>query len=762
MIYHYNSYNIGIMRKKAVIEISGTVQGVGFRPFVYRSAGSLGITGQVKNLGDAGVEIIAEGNEESIKKLVEKIKKEKPVNAGIESIRVRWTGYSPKHKDFRIVHSDGTGLGGKIIPDYGICDACLKEVRKKSDRRYRYPLISCTDCGPRFTVLQKMPLDRKNTSYKKFAPCTRCEHEYSDPENRRFYAQTIACPVCGPDYSLLDSVGRNSPRPIETAIQKLKEGQILAIKGVGGMHLACLTKNDTAVSELRNRRQRPSQPFAVMASLEMIRKFAQVSRMEEALLTSKEKPIVVLRKSAGYGLSDHAAPGLENIGVMLPYTALHHLLFARINEPLIMTSANPRGEPMIKDNREILKNKAADYYLLHDLRIMNRCDDSVIKIVNGRPAFIRRSRGYVPRPVKLENPDGKTVLALGAGENVSFCLLKGNDAFLSQHIGNTENLRTMEYLQEAIENFIRLIPSRIDAIACDLHPSFNTTKQAAQLGEKYGVPVTRVQHHHAHLLSLAGEHVLEKLVGICCDGVGYGTDGKAWGGEVFTLRDKEIKRIGHLKEQSMPGGDLAAHYPARMAAGILYGAYSYDELQNILSDLYYKHGKKEMEIVLAQLENGINVQKTTSTGRVLDAAASLLGVCHYRTYEGEPAMKLEAAGRGGKDLHFPVVTKKGILDTSALLKEVVEAKKEHKTRDIAYSLETALARGLARIAVTAAQKDRISTIGVSGGVAYNDVFVRAVAEYVKRSELGFVQNERVPCGDGGISYGQAAYYKKIC
>jgi hydrogenase maturation protein HypF len=745
------------MYKKAVIEVSGTVQGVGFRPFVYRIAGSLGVTGQVKNLGDAGVEIIAEGSEGVIKKLVEGIKKEKPMNAGIENVTVTWIDGPPKHKDFSIVHSGGTGLGGKIIPDYGICDACVKEIKEKKDRRYRYALTTCTDCGPRFSVLAKMPLDRKNTSFKKFIPCDRCKREYADPENRRFYAQTIACPVCGPGYRLLDASGREFKEPVETAIRKLLEGKVLAIKGVGGIHLACLAKDDEAVSDLRTRRQRPQQPFAVMAPLDMIKKFAQVSRVEEALLTSKEKPIVVLRKSAGYDLSAHVAPGLRNIGVVLPYTALHHMLFEKIDQPLVMTSANPRGEPMIRDNKEILKNNAADYYLLHDQEILNRCDDSVIKIVNERPVFIRRSRGYVPRPAALRNTKNKTVLALGAGENDTFCLLKGDNAFLSQHIGNTENLHTMEYLQEAIENLLRLMPSKIDAIACDLHPSFNTTKLAAQLGERYNAPVTRVQHHHAHLLSLAGEHDLNEIVGICCDGVGYGTDGKAWGGEVFTLKDREIERIGHLKEQPMPGGDLAAHYPARMAAGILYEEYSQEKLHEILSELYFRHGKKEIGVVLAQLEKGINVQSTTSTGRVLDAAAALLGVCQYRTYEGEPAMKLEAAAIGGKDLDFPVVIEKGILDTSALLKEVVGAKKKHKIKDITYSLETALARGLATIAVDAARKKNIGTIGVSGGVAYNDVFVRTIAKCVKENNLKFVQNEKVPCGDGGISYGQASY-----
>ena len=746
------------MYKKAVIEISGTVQGVGFRPFVYRTAKAAGLTGYVKNHGDAGVEIAAEGTQEKIEKFLEEIEKDKPANARIDRIDIQYSDAKKEHKGFRIIHSGGLGIGGTVSPDYGICASCEEDIKEMANGRYQYPLATCTDCGPRYTVLEKMPLDRENTSYNGFAPCKSCEQEYSDLDNRRFYAQTIACPACGPQYFLLDNKGKKTIDPVNAAARKLKEGKILAIKGVGGMHLVCLSKDDSAVQELRKRRQRPQQPFAVMATLEMAKSFAHVSRQEELIISSKEKPIVVLRKSRGYDLSEGVAPDLSNIGVMLPYTALHLLLFERIDEPLIMTSANMHGEPIIKENEAMLKSKSADYYLLHDLSIRNRCDDSVIKIVNDRPVFIRRSRGYVPRPVGLRNPKNKTILALGAGENVSFCLLKGDNAFLSQHIGNTENLSTIEYLREAIENFLEIIPAKIDSIACDLHPSFNTTKLAEDLKEKYGAPLTRVQHHHAHLMSLAGERSLEEIVGICCDGVGYGLDGKAWGGEVFTLKNGSIERFGHLLEQPMPGGDAAAHYPARMAAGILYDEYSHEELKSILYGLHFQHGKKEIGVVLKQLEKGINIQNTSSTGRVLDAAAALLGICPYRTYEGEPAMKLEAVAIGGEDLKFNYVIEKNVLDTTALLIEALDAKhKKHKTRDIAYSIETALGRGLADIAIKAAQKGRINVIGVSGGVAYNDAFVKTIATQAKENGLRFVQNKEVPCGDGGISYGQAAY-----
>jgi len=520
-----------------------------------------------------------------------------------------------------------------------------------------------------------MPLDRENTSYRAFPPCRECIGEYEDPENRRFHAQMIACQTCGPDYFLLDREGKKQKNPVKTAIQKLKKGDILAIKGVGGIHLACRAEDDSSVRELRKRRNRPQQPFAVMTPLDKARRIACISKKEERLLCSRERPIVLLQKGPCYDLSEQVAPGLGNIGIMLPYTGLHHIIFKEIDGALVMTSANRSGEPMIKDNREILKSESADYYLLHSLDIVNRCDDSVLKQVNNRPVFIRRSRGYVPKPVHLANPEDKNIIALGAEENVSFCLLKGGDAYMSQHIGNTENLRTMEFLRKAIDRFLEIFPSHIDAIACDLHPSFNTSGLAVELSEEYSAPITKVQHHHAHLMSLAGEHRLSEFAGICCDGTGYGIDGKAWGGEVFSLRNGKITRIGHLKEQPMAGGDLAAHYPARMAAGILYGEYDKLELEKILSGLCFPNGRKEISVILAQLDKKINVQQTTSTGRVLDAVSALLGVCARRTYEGEPAMKLEAAGAGGKDLRFQTKTEKGILDTSALLKEALEAKK---------------------------------------------------------------------------------------
>jgi hydrogenase maturation protein HypF len=742
--------------KGALIRVSGIVQGVGFRPFVFRVAKERDLCGYVKNLGDAGVEIRADGAEKDILALADAIKNNPPENARIDDMTVEWSPSQKVFSDFSIIESGGAGIGGMIPPDWCVCEECLQELSSAKDRRHNYPLITCVSCGPRFTTLKHVPVDRSNTSFGAFPPCKECEEEYDDPENRRFFAQTVACPKCGPKYVLLDKKKKQVKDPIKSAVKLLSDGKILAIKGVGGFHLACLTSDDAVVAELRKRRRRPQQPFAVMATLPMIKKFAEVSEDEEKLLVSKERPIVVVRKSESYGLSEFVAPALHNVGVMLPYSGLHHLLFEKIKEPLVMTSANVHGEPMIISDDDIFKDDVADYFLLHDLEIINRCDDSVTKIVNKKPAFIRRSRGFVPLHLSVKE-NRKNILALGAELNNTFCLVRGSDAYLSQHIGNTERVSTLHFMESTIERFLEMIPVKVDTLACDLHPSFNTTKLGEDMAKRLDVPLVRVQHHIAHIASLMAEHGLEEIVGICCDGVGFGSDNKPWGGEVFSAEGAAFRRVGHLSEQRMPGGDAATRYPAKMVAGMLYGKVEDDELLKILSSLEFKHGKQEASVVLQQLEKNINVQLTTSTGRVLDAVSALLGVCQHRSYDGEPAIKLESAGVGGRWVNLPIEVKDGVLDTSAILLRVFELRGKESVRDLSYSVQRALAEGLAGIAVEAAKKDGISTVGISGGVAYNDLFVRTVAGAVEEAGLSFVQNVRVPAGDGGVSFGQAAY-----
>ncbi|MBU4341976.1 MAG: carbamoyltransferase HypF [Candidatus Altiarchaeota archaeon] len=744
----------------SIIRISGVVQGVGFRPSIYRIAKKIGLPGWVRNLGDAGVEVQLEGSKKEISEFIDILKKEKPVNSRIDDIKIEWKDSPAGFDDFKIIKSGGKGIEGITPADIALCDNCADEILNSKNRRHSYPFTTCTDCGPRFTTIRGIPYDRQNTAFAEFPPCRECEVEYSSPEDRRFHAQTIACGKCGPEYFLVDDKGKRIPDQIETSIKLLKKGKILIIKGIGGMHLACSTTDDAVIEELRKRLNRPQRPFAIMATLTMLEEFTRISAKEKELLLSKERPILVLKKRKESSLSQNLAPGLDTIGVMLPYTGLHEILFQGLEEPLVMTSANLPGEPMFIDNKEAAESKIADYHLLHNLGIENRCDDSVIKIVNNIGAFIRRSRGFVPLSISMKRESKEKILSLGAQENVTACLLKGNRAFLTQFIGDTDSPNTVEFLENSARHLLEITTSKPDRIACDLHPQFHTTRLAEKLAGEFNVPLVRVQHHYAHLASLMAESGADSMVGICCDGAGYGEDGNTWGGEIISCRNGEFTRPGHLKEQRMPGGDLAAYYPARMVLGILSETYSNNELKNIAikNNLNFKHGEKEIDVVLQQLEKDVNVPVTTSTGRVLDSVAAILGLCHYRSYDGEPAMKLDSMGNGGQQLDFPISIKDGVLDTTKILAYALSLKEDGKAvEDIAFSAEAAIAEGLAKIAAKEAKKKGIEFIGISGGVAYNDVIVKRASEIVKNSGFRFIQHQEIPPGDGGISLGQAYF-----
>ncbi|NOX45151.1 MAG: carbamoyltransferase HypF, partial [Caldiserica bacterium] len=640
------------------------------------------------------------------------------------------------------------GGGGTIPPDIATCGRCLADIDDPHSRYAGYWATSCTDCGPRFTVIEALPYDRPRTSMRDFPMCGDCRREYGDPMDRRYHAQTIACPNCGPRLYYLRG-GRELPGdPLDLAAAALKSGKIVAIKGIGGTHLACDATREEAVAELRRRLGRPGQPFALMAPLELTREFAEVSPEAERLLSSPRRPIVVLPKAGGK-LAPSVAPGLHTVGVMLPYSGLHHLLFQRIEFPLVMTSANLPGRPMLIDNERILSELSgvADGFLLHDRRIVARCDDSVLRFSAGRPVFLRRSRGWVPEPIPVELGE-EPMLALGAQLNVTSALYHRGKVFLSQHIGNVEHLETLEFLREAIAHLLKITGAQMPkVIVCDLHPDFPTTRLAEELGER----VVRIQHHVAHVAGLAGEHGLSELVGIAIDGYGYGADGAAWGGEVIAWREGEWRREGSLLPVPMPGGDLATLRPGRMAASYLLAA-GLDPVEAHLSP-------EELAIVIFQIEKGLNCPETTSAGRFLDAVSAWLGLCRERTYEGEPAMLLEAAAAGGRPLPLePVIREhdgRPVLDTVALFREL------HRLRDggasaadLAATAQDTLARGLARIAVRIAREGGIGAVGLTGGAAVNDRIASAVREEVKRAGLRYLQHGKIPPGDGGLSFGQ--------
>ncbi len=729
------------------IHVEGTVQGVGFRPFVYRIAVRYGIAGFVRNLGEAGVEIEAEADPSALSAFLSALKEEKPPLAEIAEIHVEEL-LPLGEKDFKILPSRDGGEGaGLIPPDTATCNLCLRDMETPESRFYGYWATSCTDCGPRFSVVEALPYDRPRTAFRDFPMCPDCEREYKNPLDRRYHAQTIACPRCGPKLSFIVGGQEVPGNPISLAQKALAEGKILAIKGLGGTHLACDATQEEVVAELRRRLGRPAQPFALMAREDQIPLFSEPTETEWELLRSPRRPIVVLLHKPGY-LAPSVAPGLHTVGVMLPYTGLHHLLLRGLPFPLVMTSANFPGRPMLIENDRILRelSHVADAFLVHNRRIVARCDDSVVRVGPGGPVFLRRSRGWVPEPISLDlGPE--PILALGGDLNVTFALYSRGKVFLSQHIGNTEELETLEFLEEAVAHFLRLLGiSRPKWIACDLHPGFPTRRLAAE----WGKPIP-IQHHVAHVAGLAGEHGVEELVGIAVDGYGYGLDGTAWGGEVILWRRGEYRRVGHLRPVPMPGGDLAALRPGRMAASFLYASGLLAEEAGL--------PEGERKIVLSQLGRGLNAPLTTSAGRFLDAVAAWLGICSERTYEGEPAMKLEALAAQGKPLPLEIPIRwEGevyVLDTVEIFRALWKERKAGvRAADLAATAQWALAWGLARIALEVAKRDGVRIIGLTGGAAVNAALTQTIKDEVEREGLQFLAHRKIPPGDGGLSFGQ--------
>jgi len=747
---------------RAEIKVSGIVQGVGFRPFIYRIAVKNGLVGYVRNRGDAVVEIVVEGKKNNVRQLLKDLKNEKPPLAQIYDLTTNYTEDEGNFEKFTIVKSsEEAGLSGSVIPpDVSICNECLKELRDPKNERYDYFFITCTNCGPRYTIIRKLPYDRLNTTMQSFQMCDFCSREYKDPSNRRFHAQTVACPKCGPKAYLTTNNGEHMEceDPIREIGRLLEEGYIVAIKGNGGFHVATPTTKSEPIARLRKVKHRTQKPFAIMApDLETVKSFAEVSPREAELLTSYIKPIVLLKKKEDYYLSELISPDLHNVGVMLPYTGLHAMLFGKVKEPaFVMTSANPPNEPIVTENAEAVKKlgSVVDFFLFHNRTIAHRCDDSVVRFHGEGSSIIRRSRGYAPEPIRLKLLVNRCVLGLGAELNVTSCLLLRNKAFVSQHIGDVENLETLLFLKNSIDHLTKLTNSKVEVIACDLHPKFTTTKLAQNLANTLECPVVSVQHHHAHIASLMGEWNIDEMVGIACDGFGYGSDGTAWGGEILYCNQEGFQRLGHLQEQPMVGRDLATLYPLRMVAGILHDEADVEEWLLLNSDRF-PHGEKEVEVIVKQLEKGL-VPKTTSCGRVLDAVSAILGLCYERTYEGEPAMKLESAALNGKDmLNLTPRLKENVIDTTLLVHEIFNQKDNYSVADLACSAQSYLARGLAQLAVEEAERLNVSYIGFSGGVAYNEHITVTIRRIVEGNGLKFLVHNRVPPGDGGISFGQA-------
>lgn len=754
------------------ILVQGIVQGVGFRPFVYRLATNLNLSGTVKNLGNV-VEIKLKGSNAVIEEFIHRLQNELPPIAKIDSLEISEAD-NENFDNFKILESDDSYSGESVIPpDVAICDKCLAEIRNPNDRRYKYPFNACTDCGPRFTVIETVPYDRIRTSMEDFPLCDKCEVEYKNPLDRRYHGEAICCEDCGPSMEIYKGHEKvDSENPIKYAADRLSEGKIIAIKGIGGTHLVVDAKNNSAVKELRKRLGREMQAFAVMSKdLETVKGYAVLSKKEIETITSNKRPIVILKKNNDYDFPESLSPGLHNIGVMLPYSPMHYLLFDESKDisTYVMTSANIPGNPMMITNEEILSlDTVADYFLLHNRRILNRCDDSVIRFRNDELSFIRRSRGYTPEPYKISEKysiNNDTVLALGPELDVTFSIAKKDIVYPSQHIGNTNKYKTFNFLKEAINHLKRITKiNEFDTIACDLHPQFFTTKLANELSDVYDAQVLPVQHHHAHAAALANDNDIDEMIVIAADGVGYGSDGTSWGGEILYTDISDFKRMASLEVQKMPGGDQATKYPARMLASILSNEYSNDELEDILKSNYnhfFKYGDIEIDNVIKQLNSNLNVGLSTSTGRVLDSISVALNICGERTYEGECSMKLESVAYGARgDIEIPFEIKNNKLNTSKILKEVIELKeKGENVKEIANAAQNTISNGLSELAIRSADKKGVNQIGATGGVFYNEAITLACKNYITSRGFEFIQHKNTCAGDGSVSLGQAIVAK---
>jgi len=771
--------------KRAHVQVDGVVQSVGFRPFVYRTAVDIGLRGRVRNLGDAGVSVTLEGPGERIDTFLRELEANPPPLATVKTVAVDTEPVTEyRYESFSIADSEDRGTGGGTVPpDTAVCEACLADIHDPSSRFHDYWATACVDCGPRFTVIEEVPYDRETTSMAAFPRCSDCTDEYTSPTDRRYHAQAIACPSCGPKLAFQPHDRSPDPPPVDdrmgvdpfpqrpslveddsqsldAAARTLDDGGIVAIKGIGGAHLACDATRPDAVSTLRDRTGRPAKPFAVMVpSMAHATTVASASPVEREWLRSARRPIVVLDRR-GDALASNLAPGLHTVGVMLPYSGVHHLLFERFDEPIVVTSANRPGLPMQSSNRAILEQlwDVADGSLLHTRRIVQRCDDSVVRAVGGSQTLLRRSRGYAPLPVAAPPAGDADVLAVGPERDVTAAVLSGDECYLTQHIGAVTDRETFQFLQAAIDHLLALTGTqRPSVVAHDAHPSFRTTAYAA---DRDADRTVAVQHHHAHAASVLMEHDCSRAVCITADGVGYGPDGTVWGGEVLDATLTDADRVAGLAPVPMPGGDRATEFPVRSLVGLLWDREGVDvgSLADTLD--WPTPNADELRVVRQQLEAGVNTPVTTSAGRFLDAVAALADVCHERTYEGEPAMRLEAAATDGtpRDVTVPYTTADGrpVVDTPRVAERLVELRRDgtHAT-DVAATAQRCLADGLAELAVDAAAERGIDAVGFTGGVAYNDAISRRIRQRVRDAGLTYLANDAVPPGDGGVAYGQA-------
>lgn len=756
---------------RATVQVTGVVQGVGFRPFVSRTAVDADVAGSVRNAGDH-VEAIFEGSESSVAAVIERLRADPPPLARVDGVDVTWTDPNGI-EGFTIEESaaDAATGGVPVPPDTGICEACLDDVRDPTSRYHGYWATACVDCGPRYTIVRGVPYDRTRTAMADFSLCAACRSRYDDPADRRYHAQAIACPDCGPTLRFAsagaageatdaDDTGREA---IRRAGRRLRDGAVLGVKGIGGVHLVCDATDEALVTDLRDRIDRPANPLALMVpSIGALSEFATVSDRERETLMDVRRPIVLVDRADDARWLDAVAPGLHTVGVMLPYAGLHHLLFDHVDGPLVMTSGNRPGVPMCTTTAG-LQGKLGDVVdgvVTHDREIVTRCDDSVVRVVDGSRRFLRRSRGWtpaaLPNPAAADGASVSPILALGPERDVTVALADGDRVVLSQHVGDVDDPDTVAFARDTVDHLTDLTGIEPTVVACDAHPDFLTTAEAERVAAEGAAGPVRVQHHHAHAASLLAEHDVSRAVVVAADGTGYGPDGSVWGGEVLDVTFADFERVGGLADFALPGGAAAVRTPARVLASVLDDEARIDECLLASGAV---ETDAEAAIVRQQADEGVNAPTTTSAGRFLDAVSALVGACEGRRYEGEPAQRLEALASEGtvRSVELPFATRAGqrVLDVCALASRLDGLLADWPRADVAATAQDALARGLAQIAIEAAGERGIDAVGFTGGVAYNDAISRRLRDCVTDAGLTFLIHSRIPPGDGGVAYGQA-------
>ena len=764
------------MLQKAKIHIKGIVQGVGFRPFVYNLAREHGVSGHVLN-DSTGVHIEAIAQPETVRRFVKDLKEKAPPQASIHSIDVTLEELPPgerKPRGFVIKESRTREVRFvPISPDIATCSQCAEELFNKNNLRHGYPFINCTSCGPRFTIIKDIPYDREKTTMKPFAMCSVCEAEYKNPTNRRFHAQPNACPACGPKVSLFDNRGRpvRCREPIDKCVELLKSGRIVAMKGIGGYHLACDALNEAAVSTLRRRKFREDKPFALMMrTIDEVEKHCYVSEADKKLLTSPRTPIVLMRKRPDSPISPAVAPNQKRFGVMLPYTPLHHLILRKSGLVLVLTSGNVSDEPICYWDDEAMSRLRgiADYFLTHDREIHMRCDDSVATTFRGKEMLLRRSRGYVPEALILPFQCPRHILACGAELKNTFCVARDNYFFLSHHIGDLQNAETSRSFEEGIEHFKKLFVIEPEVVAYDLHPEYLSTKYALardDIPRKVGI-----QHHYAHVLSCMADNNLSpflesgeprKVIGVAFDGIGYGEDGSIWGGEFLVADYFGSRRVAHLREATLPGGEVAIKEPWRMAASFLLSTYG-DSFDGLGTEFTNRMDRKAWEVIRKAIDRNINCFPSSSMGRLFDAIASLIGVRDTIHYEGQAAIELEylADENCPEAYAFGIERSNGcyVADWRPVIEQVVEDLKRGETPQfISSKFHNAVAEMVAMVCERIRQETGIEEVALSGGVFQNVYLLGRAVPLLEEKGFRVYLHRRVPTNDGGLSLGQAAF-----